>query len=227
LGHDPFRKSASTFRDRGPERNRFNLKRLGSSILVEHDLFGKPASTFPDHAVGRPAMRFEYFQMIDRIAALDTAERTVRSVCSVPMESTIFEGHFPGYALMPGVLQIECMAQTCGWLVIATNRFAAMPFLIAVKEAKFRSPVLPGEELEFEGKIIHEGSGFTVGEAKGRRQGRMICEAQITYRLLPIPNAQFRKAMLEWAERIDVPGRELFGEAARESSTESSKEHGT
>lgn len=164
-------------------------------------------------------MRFEYFQMIDRIAALDVGERTVRSVCTVPKESTIFEGHFPGYALMPGVLQIECMAQTCGWLVIATNQFAAMPFLIGVKEAKFRSPVLPGEELAFEGKIIHEGSGFTVGAAKGSRQGRTICEAQITFRLMPIPNAQFRQAMLEWAERIDVPGRELFGAPAKEPST--------
>jgi 3-hydroxyacyl-[acyl-carrier-protein] dehydratase len=164
-------------------------------------------------------MRFEYFQMIDRIAALDVGERTVRSICGVPKESTIFEGHFPGYALMPGVLQIECMAQTCGWLVIAINRFAAMPFLISVKEAKFRSPVLPGEELEFEGKIIHEGSGFTVAEAKGRRKGRTVCEAQITYRLMPFPNAEFRQAMLKWAERIDVPGRELFGELSKEPGT--------
>jgi 3-hydroxyacyl-[acyl-carrier-protein] dehydratase len=93
-------------------------------------------------------MRFEYFQMIDRIAALDVGERTVRSVCIVPKQSTIFEGHFPGYPLMPGVLQIECMAQTCGWLVTAINRFTAMPLLIGVREAKFRSPVLPGDELE-------------------------------------------------------------------------------
>jgi 3-hydroxyacyl-[acyl-carrier-protein] dehydratase len=164
-------------------------------------------------------MRFEYFQMIDRIVALDVGERTVRSVCGVPKESTIFEGHFPGYALMPGVLQIECMAQTCGWLVIAINRFAAMPFLIGVKDAKFRRPVLPGEELEFEGKIIHEGSGFTVSEAKGRRAGKAICEAQITYRLMPVPNAQFRQAMLEIAERIDVPGRESFGESSKEPGT--------
>jgi 3-hydroxyacyl-[acyl-carrier-protein] dehydratase len=150
-------------------------------------------------------MRFEYFQMIDRIAALDVGERTVRSVCVVPRQSTIFEGHFPGYPLMPGVLQIECMAQTCGWLVTAINRFAAMPFLIAVKEAKFRSPVLPGEELEVEGKIVHEGSGFTVGECKGRRQGKTVCEAQITYRVVPFPNPEFRQAMIEWAQRIDVP----------------------
>jgi 3-hydroxyacyl-[acyl-carrier-protein] dehydratase len=165
-------------------------------------------------------MRFEYFQMIDRVAALDVGERTIRSVCQVPTESPIFEGHFPGYALMPGVLQIECMAQACGWLTIAINRFAAMPFLIAVKEAKFRSPVLPGEELEFEGKIIHEGSGFNVGEAKGKRKGRTICEAQLTFRLAPIPNDDFRLAMLGVADRIDMPGRELFAEAAQQSSKE-------
>jgi 3-hydroxyacyl-[acyl-carrier-protein] dehydratase len=157
-------------------------------------------------------MRFEYFQMIDRIAALDVAGRTVRSVCIVPKESTIFEGHFPGYPLMPGVLQIECMAQTCGWLVTAVNRFTAMPFLIGVKEAKFRSPVLPGDELEVEGKIVHEGSGFTVGECKGRRQGKTVCEAQITYRVVPFPNPDFRKAMIEWAERIDVPVKALAEE---------------
>jgi 3-hydroxyacyl-[acyl-carrier-protein] dehydratase len=164
-------------------------------------------------------MRFEYFQMIDRIAALDVGERTVRSVCSVPKESTIFEGHFPGYALMPGVLQIECMAQTCGWLVIAINRFAAMPFLIAVKEAKFRSPVLPGEELEFEGKIIHEGSGFTVGRASGRRKGRAVCEAQITYRVVPFPNAELRRAMVEWGERIHVPVKDFSDEVSKEPGT--------
>jgi 3-hydroxyacyl-[acyl-carrier-protein] dehydratase len=111
------------------------------------------------------------------------------------------------------------MAQTCGWLVIAINRFAAMPFLIAVKEAKFRSPVLPGEELEFEGKIIHEGSGFTVGEAKGRRQGRTVCEAQITYRVVPFPNAELRQAMVEWGERIHVPVKDFFDEASKEPGT--------
>ena len=60
-------------------------------------------------------MRFEYFQMIDRIAALDVGGGWIRSACTVPTESTIFEGHFPTYPLMPGVLLLECMAQTCGW----------------------------------------------------------------------------------------------------------------
>jgi 3-hydroxyacyl-[acyl-carrier-protein] dehydratase len=157
-------------------------------------------------------MRLEYFQMIDRFVDVDVVGRVARAVCTVPKESPVFEGHFPGYPLMPGVLQIECMAQTCGWLVTAINRFTAMPFLIGVREAKFRSPVLPGDELEVEGKVVHEGSGFTVGECKGRRQGKTICEAQITYRVMPFPNPEFRKAMIEWAERIDVPVKALAEE---------------
>ena len=154
-------------------------------------------------------MRLEYFQMIDRIVALDVEARSVRSACSVPQQSTIFEGHFPSYPLMPGVLLIECMAQTTGWLVSALNGFTAMPFLIGVKEAKFRAPVFPGDELEFEGKVVHEGSGFTVGECKGRRQGKSVCEAQVTYRLMSFPSPDFRKSLTEWAERIDLPVKEL------------------
>jgi len=155
-------------------------------------------------------MRFEYFQMIDRIVALDVDGRLVRSVCTVPQQSTVFEGHFPTYPLMPGVLQIECMAQTIGWLVMALSNFTAMPFLAGVKEAKFRAAVLPGDDLEFEGRVIHEGSGFAVGEGKGRRRGKTVCDAQIVYRIMPFPGPEFRDAILQWGERINVPVKELI-----------------
>jgi 3-hydroxyacyl-[acyl-carrier-protein] dehydratase len=153
-------------------------------------------------------MRFEFFQMIDRIAALDVGERAVRSVCTVPRESTIFEGHFPTYPLMPGALLLECMAQTCGWLVTAINGFTAMPFLAGVKEAKFRTPVFPGDELEFEGRVIHEGSGYAIGEAKGWCKGAPICDATLTYRIIPYPSKELREGLWEWADRINFPARE-------------------
>ena len=73
-------------------------------------------------------MRLEYFQLIDRIVDLNLADRKISSLATVPTASTIFEGHFPGYPLMPGVLLIETMAQTSGWLVVAMNRFERMPF---------------------------------------------------------------------------------------------------
>ena len=154
-------------------------------------------------------MRFEYFQMIDRIVALDVEARSVRSLCRVPRQSTIFENHFPTYPLMPGVLQIECMAQTAGWLVMAVSGFAAMPFLAGVKDAKFRQAVMPGDELEFEGLLVHEGSGFAVCECKGRRQGKTICEAQIFYRVVSFPTPEFRTAILERAEEIELTVKEF------------------
>ncbi len=70
-------------------------------------------------------------------------ERSEREAI-VPTQSTIFEGHFPGYPLMPGVLLLETMAQTSGWLIIGLTKFTRMPFLAAFKEAKLRSFVTPG-----------------------------------------------------------------------------------
>jgi 3-hydroxyacyl-[acyl-carrier-protein] dehydratase len=154
-------------------------------------------------------MRLEYFQMIDRFVDVDVGERMVRSVCTVPLESTVFEGHFPGFPLMPGVLLIECMAQTTGWLVSALNGFNGLPALAGVKEGKIRTAVFPGDELEFEGKVIHEGSGYAIGESKGWCKGAVICDARLTYRIIPYPNAEFRKTLWEWAEQLNFPLKEF------------------
>jgi 3-hydroxyacyl-[acyl-carrier-protein] dehydratase len=107
-------------------------------------------------------MQLEYFQLIDRIVDLNVGERTITVEAQVPQHNTIFEGHFPGYPIMPGVLLIEAMAQTSGWLLIALMKFERMPFLAAVKEAKMRSFVSPGELLTVEASIVHEGSGYAI-----------------------------------------------------------------
>ena len=84
----------------------------------------------------------------------------------VPTQSAVFEGHFPGYPIMPGVLLIESMAQASGWLLVALMNFERMPFLAAVKEAKMRGFVSPGEILTIDVSLVHEGSGYAI--AKGR-----------------------------------------------------------
>ncbi len=153
-------------------------------------------------------MRLEYFQMIDRFVAVDLDQRTVRSECTVPSKSTVFEGHFPGYPLMPGVLLIECMAQTTGWLVSALTGFTGLPALAGVKEGKIRAAVFPGDALEFEGKVVHEGSGFAVGEARGWRKGAAVCDATLTYRIVPYPGPHLRDSLREWAQRLNFPLKE-------------------
>jgi 3-hydroxyacyl-[acyl-carrier-protein] dehydratase len=155
-------------------------------------------------------MRLEYFQMIDRFVEVDLEARVTRSICTVPLQSTVFEGHFPGYPLMPGVLLIECMAQTTGWLVSALCGFTGLPALAGVKEGKIRNAVYPGDVLEFEGHVVHEGSGYAVGEAKGWCKGAPVCDAQLTYRIVPYPNPEFREAIWEWAERINFPVKEFM-----------------
>src|SRR5579862_4316644 len=154
-------------------------------------------------------MRLEYFQMIDRIVDIDVDSRRVRTQCTVPTESPIFEGHFPTYPLMPGVLLIECMAQTTGWLVCMLGRFTAMPFLAGVKEGKFRTAVFPGNVLEFEGTMVHEGSGYAIADCKGLRDGSTICDARLTFRIMPYPNEQFRETLFASAERVNLPVKEF------------------
>jgi 3-hydroxyacyl-[acyl-carrier-protein] dehydratase len=150
-------------------------------------------------------MRIEYFQLIDRIVDLDLAQQTIRTEARVPSASTIFEGHFPSYPLMPGVLLIEAMAQTSGWLVIAVTKFSRMPFFAALKDAKLRSFVHPGQNLSLSAKLLHEGSGYAVTKADIRCDDKLASNAEITFRLGEFPNAQFRANMEKMAAILEFP----------------------
>ena len=150
-------------------------------------------------------MHLEYFKLIDRITDLNIGERTIAVEAQVPQQNTIFEGHFPGYPIMPGVLLIEAMAQTSGWLLIALNKFERMPFLAAVKEAKMRSFVSPGDLLQVEASIVHEGSGYAMTSAKIRVGGELRCNATITFGIAPFPKPELRAYMDAMAKRIGFP----------------------
>jgi len=150
-------------------------------------------------------MRLEYFQLVDRIVALDLDARTIRAHGQVPQTSSIFEGHFPGHPLMPGVLLIESMAQTSGWLIIGITRFERMPFLAAVREAKLRTFVSPGQVLSLTASLVHEGSGFAVTKAAVEADGKTVANSEITFRVMAFPDPKFRTSMLEVAARIDFP----------------------
>src|ERR1700761_1890962 len=137
-------------------------------------------------------MQLEYFHLIDRILDLDIAEKKITVEANVPQQSTIFEGHFPGYPIMPGVLLIESMAQTSGWLLLGLMKFERMPFLAAVKEAKMRGFVTPGEVLTVEASVIHEGSGYAMTEAKVKVGGKLRSNASLTFSHVPFPNPELR-----------------------------------
>jgi len=150
-------------------------------------------------------MRLEYLQLIDRIVKLNLPERKISAEAAVPAASTIFEGHFPGHPLMPGVLLIETMAQTAGWLIVALNQFGRMPFLAQVKEAKLRAFVKPCQHLAIDAQVAHEGSGYTVATAGIVSDGKPICDALLTFRLSEFPNPEMAERMRETAACIGLP----------------------
>ena len=150
-------------------------------------------------------MDLDYFRLIDRIVNLDFDGKTITVEAQVPAQHTIFEGHFPGFPIMPGVLLTEAMAQSSGWLLLAVTKFERMPFLAMVKEAKMRGFVSPGQLLTIEAKIEHEGSGFAITSAKGRVGTELKCSADLTFRQIPFPDPSMRVHMDTLAKKIGFP----------------------
>lgn len=155
-------------------------------------------------------MRIDQFQLVSRVELLDVEAPMIAARARVPDDHTIFEGHFPGHPLMPGVLLSEMMAQTCGFLLLALNGFARMPFLAAMKEVKLRDFVLPGTALRCQATREHDGSGYAVMKASIQRleQDSRVCDATLTFRVVPYPNEDLRRHMLERAREV---GLEITG----------------
>ena len=150
-------------------------------------------------------MQLDYFQLIDRIVSLDLEGKTITVEAQVPEKHTIFEGHFPGFPIMPGVLLTEAMAQSSGWLLLGLLKFQRMPFLAIIKEAKMRGFVSPGELLTIVAKLEHEGSGFAVTKAQARVGKQLKCSAEIAFGLSPFPDPVSRAHMDEMAAKIGFP----------------------
>jgi 3-hydroxyacyl-[acyl-carrier-protein] dehydratase len=157
-------------------------------------------------------MQIEYFQLIDRIVDLNIDEKTITVEAQVPEKSTIFEGHFPGYPIMPGVLLTEAMAQSSGWLLLGLMKFERMPFLAMIKEAKMRGFVSPGQLLTIVAKVEYEGSGFAVTSAKVRVGTELKCNAELTFRHIPFPHPDLRAHMDAMAHKIGFPQQAMTHE---------------
>jgi 3-hydroxyacyl-[acyl-carrier-protein] dehydratase len=105
------------------------------------------------------------FVLIDRLLELNPGTSAVATK-TFGAEDGLFRDHFPGYAIVPGSLLIESMAQTAGWLVAATTGFSQPMHLVMVKDAKFRQPVLPDTMITLSAAIVSaRGDVFEVAGA--------------------------------------------------------------
>ena len=123
------------------------------------------------------------FLLVDCIVELEP-ERIVGLKC-VTANEPFFQGHFPDFPVMPGVLIVEAMAQTAGVLVLKTieDRNSKLVLLVAVEYAKFRKPVVPGDTLRMEMKLLKRKSSVAKMSGVATVEGQVVAEAEMMCKL--------------------------------------------
>lgn len=155
-------------------------------------------------------MQLEYFQMIDQVEKVSDLQDEIICICQLPQESPVFEGHFPQFPLLPGVLLIETMAQASGYLACLRTGFMKMSFLASVDRAKFRDFVRPAQLLRVQSTLLRQGSGYSAYSATVESLGTKVAECEIRLRSLDFPSPELRQLMLD---RLSKAGLHHEGEA--------------
>ncbi|MFH1422337.1 MAG: acyl-ACP--UDP-N-acetylglucosamine O-acyltransferase [Planctomycetota bacterium] len=133
------------------------------------------------------------FLLIDRVIEVETGKRAV-GLKNVSINEEYFQGHFPGQPVMPGVLQIEAMAQLAGALLLKDiGDEGKLPFLMAVDGVKFRKAVVPGDQLILEAETVRVRDKSGEVKTKAFVDGKLVAEAQIRFMLVDRTQKQTEK----------------------------------
>ena len=129
--------------------------------------------------------------LVDRVKSLEIGER-IHAVKAVTFNEQFFQGHFPGRPIMPGVLQIEALAQTAAILAIETLELAGsgkLVYFMSIDEAKFRAPVEPGVLLDLEVGFVQKRARVCKFWGKASIEGKVTCEVQFTAMVADPPSS--------------------------------------
>ncbi len=130
------------------------------------------------------------FLLIDRIVEIDPRQRIV-ALKNVTANEPHFQGHFPDYPIMPGVLIVEAMAQAGGALLLTEipDREEKLMVFTGIDNAKFRRPVVPGDQLRIEVTVLNWRSRAVRMQGSVTVDGKLASEATITCQIVPRPGS--------------------------------------
>ncbi|WP_297886934.1 3-hydroxyacyl-ACP dehydratase FabZ [Sulfurihydrogenibium sp.] len=118
------------------------------------------------------------FLLVDRILEIDVENMKIKALKNVTYNEPFFVGHFPDNPVMPGVLIIEAMAQVGAYLMLKKANITNGTVLFAsIEEAKFRKPVVPGDQIIFEVEGINIKKSMGKIKAVAKVDGQVVCEA--------------------------------------------------
>lgn len=128
------------------------------------------------------------FLLVDRIVELD-AEKRIVGLKNVTINEQFFQGHFPGVPVMPGVLIIESMAQVAGVLLFRDlpNREKKLIYFTGIEDARFRRPVVPGDQLRIEMELLNRRNNFGKMQGRATVEGKLAAEAVVTFAIVERP----------------------------------------
>ena len=143
------------------------------------------------------------FLLIDRVVDIERAKRIV-ALKNVTINEPFFNGHFPGYPIMPGVLVVEAMAQAGCILLLSevADREQKLVVFTGIERAKFRRPITPGDQLRIEVDVLSFRPRAGRMEGKAFVDGKLACEATLTCAVGP---RQRRSASASSAEPAVEP----------------------
>jgi 3-hydroxyacyl-[acyl-carrier-protein] dehydratase len=147
-------------------------------------------------------MRLEYFELLDTVEEIDLDAGRIRLTSTLPLESPVFDGHFPAYPILPGVMMLEVMNHAAGYLLYMRYEQKRFVFLGGIKRAKFRRMVRPGAKLDIRAQVTHDGSGFHIAETKLIVDDEVAADAEIVLIVQDFPTAEAEMALAKKAEEI-------------------------
>ena len=128
------------------------------------------------------------FLLVDRILEIEGEKRIV-GLKNVTINEPFFQGHFPGAPVMPGVLILECMAQVAGVMIYRDlpDKHKKLIYFTGIENAKFRRPVLPGDQLRVEMQLLNRRTNFGKMNGQATVDGKLVAEAIVVFAIADRP----------------------------------------